>query len=156
MTVRPATPTDKDAVLALLDEFRADCMEQKSGKPSECSTARTGGVKIYDSLLTRADYGIFLLLNDDDAISGIITGYTCPMLRSGELRAEVEEFFVKKEYRGSGAAAMLMDAFFSWCKTKQVQKVNLESDNGLFRAHSFYKKYGFETSAVRFVKKLSN
>ena len=48
-----------------------------------------------------------------------------------------------------------MDAFFDWCKSKGVVKVNLESDNDLHRAHSFYKKYGFESKAQRFVKKLS-
>lgn len=51
------------------------------------------------------------------------------MLRSGGVRAEVEEFFIKKEYRGSGNAKKLMDSFFEWCKSKNVAKVNLESDN---------------------------
>lgn len=61
---------------------------------------------------------------------------------------------LKKQYRGAGNASLLMDAFFSWCKSNGVQKVNLESENDLHRAHSFYRKYGFETSAVRFMKKI--
>lgn len=154
MVVRKAELTDKNIVLELLDKFREDCIEQISGKHSESRSAVTGGAKIFETLLSRPDYCIFLLVDPSSEIVGIITGYLCPMLRNGEVRAEVEEFFIKKENRGSGNAKMLMDAFFLWCKSHQVQKVNLESENGLDRAHSFYKKYGFETKAQRFVKKL--
>ena len=94
------------------------------------------------------------MINPDSKVVGILTGYLCPMLRNGKVRAEVEEFFVQKEYRGNGNAQKLMDAFFEWCKANNVQKVNLESENELKRAHSFYKNYGFETQAQRFVKKL--
>lgn len=154
MEVRTAKKTDKIAILNLLDEFRADCIEQITGKEGFSNTAITGGINIYDSLLNKDDYYISVLVNDSDQVIGIITGYTCPMLRSGEVRAEVEEFFIKQEYRGSGNARKLMDSFFKWCKSKHVTKVNLESDNELVRAHSFYKKYGFETKAQRFVKKI--
>jgi GNAT superfamily N-acetyltransferase len=154
MIIRHAESIDKNDVLKLLDEFRSDCTEQITGKLVESHASREGGNLIYESLLSRADYCIFLLTNSDSIVVGIITGYLCPMLRNGGVRAEVEEFFVQKEYRGSDNAKKLMDAFFDWCKTNQVQKVNLESDKELNRAHSFYKKYGFETKAQRFIKKL--
>lgn len=155
MIVRKAELVDKVAVLELLDEFRGDCMEQITGKPSLSNTARTGGALVFETLLSRSDYNILLLIDPSSGIVGIITGYLCPMLRGGKMRAEVEEFYVKKNSRGNGNAKMLMDAFFSWCKSHNVQKVNLESENGLDRAHSFYKKYGFETKAQRFIKKLT-
>lgn len=155
MTIRDAQPEDKTAVLHLLDEFREDCILQITGEPGTSDTAIKQGIAVYDQLLKRQDYCIKLLINDDGHICGIITGYLCPLLRSGEYRAEVEEFFVKKEYRGNSNAKDLMDAFFDWCQSKGVVKVNLESDNDLHRAHSFYKKYGFESKAQRFVKKLS-
>jgi GNAT superfamily N-acetyltransferase len=156
MFVRRAKPTDKDAVLVMLDEFRADCIEQITGKPSGSHTAREGGTHIYESLLSRSDYCIFLLEDSISEIVGVLTGYLCPMLRSGEVRAEIEEFFVQKEFRGDGNAQKLMDAFFDWAKVHQALKVNLESDNELLRAHGFYKKYGFETKARRFVKNIDN
>lgn len=152
MIIRKATIDDKDIVLGLLDEFRADCLEQITGKPSESHTAKENGSSMYESCIARKDYCILLLEDTSKNIVGVITGYLCPMLRSGLLRAEVEEFFVKKEYRGDGNAIKLMDAFFTWCKKHSVQKVNLESDNKLHRAHGFYQKYGFETNAKRFVK----
>ncbi|PIY80911.1 MAG: hypothetical protein COY80_00680 [Candidatus Pacebacteria bacterium CG_4_10_14_0_8_um_filter_42_14] len=154
MTVRKANSKDKKEVLSLLDEFRADCITQISGEQGYSDSAITKGVKIYEQLLQRDDYCILLAENSENQLVGIITGYLCPMLRSGELRAEVEEFFIKKNSRGSGAAKLLMDSFFSWCQLNKVTKVNLESDNDLSRAHGFYKKYGFETTAQRFVKKL--
>ena len=154
MIVRSAESSNKDTVLKLLDEFRVDCIEQISGKPAESHSAITGGVKVFETHLSRPDYCIFLLVDPNSEIVGIITGYLCPMLRNGEMRAEVEEFFIKKESRGNGNAKMLMDAFLLWCKSHRAQKVNLESENGLNRAHSFYKNYGFETKAQRFVKKL--
>lgn len=154
MLVRSAKESDQKKVLELLDKFRADCIEQITGEHSGSTSARTGGKNIYEELLNRSDYCILLLISDQEEIVGILTGYTCPMLRSGRLRAEVEEFFVNRDYRGQGNAQLLMDAFFDWCRKHVVEKVNLESDNGLQRAHSFCKKYGFEMSAKRFVKKL--
>lgn len=156
MFVRRAKATDKEVVLAVLDEFRADCIEQITGKPSDSLSAREGGAQVYEALLSRSDYCIFLLENSTSKIVGVLTGYLCPMLRSGGVRAEIEEFFVQKEFRGDGNAQKLMDAFFDWAKVHQAQKVNLESDNELHRAHGFYKKYGFETNARRFVKKIDD
>lgn len=154
-SIGAATLNDKNTVLVLLDEFRSDCIEQISGKQEESHTARTGGNSVYESIVSRSDYCIFLLINQSSEAVGIITGYLCPMLRNGQMRAEVEELFIKKEYRGNNNANKLMDAFIGWCKNNKVQKVNIESENGLERAHSFYKKYGFEIKAQRFVKKLN-
>lgn len=145
---------DKDGVLGLLDEFRADCLEQITGKLVVSNSARRVGKRIFETLIDRADYAAFLLIDDDSGPVGIITGYLCPMLRSGEMRAEVEEFFIKETYRGRDNAKRLMKAFLSWCKLKKAKKVNLESDSNLHRAHSFYKKYGFEIKAIRFEKAL--
>lgn len=154
-SVRRAKLADKESVLHLLDQFREDCILQITGKSTKSDTAVTGGTKVYEQLLERADYAVFVLTDADDRVAGIITGYLCPMLRSGQYRAEVEEFFVIEQFRGDGNATKLMDAFFEWCQSQGVTKVNLESDNELSRAHGFYKKYGFETKAQRFVKKLS-
>lgn len=156
MKIRSVNKSDEADVLNLLDEFRADCMEQISGNIGFSDTAIIGGKKIFDELLENENYHISLLIEDDNIIVGIITGYLCPMLRSGELRAEVEEFFVKKVHRGKGGAQLLMDSFFNWCKSRNVSKVNLESDNQLLRAHAFYKNYGFESKAQRFVKKMNS
>lgn len=154
MFIKKAELSDKNTIHNLLDEFRADCIEQITGKAGKSHSARRGGKKIFDTLIARTDYCILLLVDSDSKVAGVITGYLCPMLRNGEMRAEVEEFFVKKEYQGKNNAFMLMDAFISWCKSHNVKKVNLESENGLQRAHSFYNKYGFETKAQRYVKKL--
>ncbi len=154
MQIRQATSTDKTEVLHLLDEFRADCIFQITGEEGRSDSAIKHGINIYEELLDRPDYGIFVAVDEENTIIGIITGYLCPMLRSGGYRAEIEEFFVKAGNRGQGVANELMDAFFDWCKKQGVTKVNLESDNELSRAHGFYKKYGFESKAQRFVKKL--
>ena len=154
MDIRPAKLTDKNIVLALLDQFRSDCIEQVTGKNGESHTARENGSRVFESLIVRPDYGIFLLEDLNSKIVGIITGYLCSMLRNGGVRAEVEEFFIQKDSRGNGNAKKLMDTFFEWAKSHQAQKVNLESDNDLQRAHRFYEKYGFETKAQRYVKKI--
>lgn len=156
MIIRKAELADQDIVLELLDQFRTDCIEQITGVPTESHSARDGGREIFETLLDRSDYCILLLVSPNSEAVGIITGYLCPMLRNGKVRSEVEEFFVKKEYRGHGNATILMDAFFAWSEENDAQKVNLESENELDRAHSFYKKYGFETKAQRFIKKINS
>lgn len=153
MTVRKATLKDKNAVLSMLDEFRADCITQITGNNGASNSAKTGGVTMYDSLLKRNDYCV-LLLETQNKIIGVITGYLCPMLRSGQVRAEIEEFYINPGFRGKGGAEKLMDAFFTWCKSKDVVKVNLESNNSLRRAYSFYEKYGFTQDSKRLVKKI--
>ncbi|MFZ1720992.1 MAG: GNAT family N-acetyltransferase [Microgenomates group bacterium] len=153
-TIRIAKQSDKDEILRLLDEFREDCIFQITGEEGHSDSAVKHGENLFEVLLTLQDYGIFVAVDEENTIVGIITGYLCPMLRSGSYRAEIEEFFVKSGYRGKGIANELMDAFFDWCNEKGVKKVNLESDNELLRAHGFYKKYGFETKAQRFVKKI--
>ncbi len=154
MNIQRANLDDKTEVLQLLDEFRADCIFQTTGEKGHSDSAVKQGEKIYEELLNRQDYGIFVAVDEELTLVGIITGYLCPMLRSGSYRAEVEEFFVKEKYRGQGLAKKLMDAFFDWCKEHGVVKVNLESDNELSRAHGFYTKYGFESKAKRFIKRL--
>ncbi|MFS8158997.1 MAG: GNAT family N-acetyltransferase [Candidatus Roizmanbacteria bacterium] len=154
MEVRRAELADKDIVLDLLDEFRCDCIEQITGEEGQSHTARENGASVYESLISRSDYCIFLLENSDKEAVGIITGYLCPMLRSGGVRLELEEFFVQKASRGNDNAKKLMDAISDWARSHKASKINLESDNQLERAHSFYKKYGFESKAQRFVKEL--
>ena len=153
MKVRKPLLSEKEIVLKLLDEFREDCIFQITNKEQKSETAINGSQVVYEILLQRIDYFVNILEIENDIV-GIITGYLCPMMRSGDNRAEVEEFYVKPEYRGKGGANMLMDAFFAWCKDRGVVKINLESDLELERAHHFYKKYGFETKAKRFIKKL--
>jgi len=154
MIVKKAELSDKNVALTLLDEFREDCIEQLTGKNGQSHCARTDGSNVFESLLARPDYCLLLLVDENAETVGIITGYLCPMLRNGRVRAEVEEFFIKKNYRGNGNAKLLMDAYFAWCKSQNVVKVNLESDNNLHRAHTFYTKYGFKTDAQRFVIKI--
>lgn len=154
MKISSATQQNMTEVLELLDEFREDCIFQITGEKSSSTSAVQNGSNLYNELLNREDYGIFVAIDEDNKISGIITGYLCPMLRSGEYRAEVEEFFVKTKYRGQNIAKDLMNTFFDWCSKKGVKKVNLESDNDLLRAHGFYTKYGFESKAKRFIKKI--
>lgn len=154
ISARPAILSDQGAILHLLDEFRSDCIEQITQKPATSTTAIEYGKSLYKELLDRKDYAIFIAANSTGEVCGVITGYLCPMLRSGSYRAEVEEFFVTKTSRGTQAATLLMDAFVQWSKSNGATKVNLESDCELSRAHSFYKKYGFITKAQRFVQLL--
>ena len=155
MNIINAKKEDKFVVLALLDEFMQDYEMQVFGKKNKQTNLRIDNEKMYESLIGNDGYCVLLIIDKKENAVGIITGYLCPMLRTGEMRAEVEEFYVKDEYRGTLVAKKLMDAFFRWCKIKDVKEVNLESNDNLRRAHSFYRKYGFEIKAKRFVKKLS-
>ena len=68
MLVRLAEQKDKEFILDLLDEFRADCMEQVTGKPGSSDSAKTGGAKIFEKLLKRSDYCMLLLISPESQI----------------------------------------------------------------------------------------
>lgn len=153
MIIRQVTFDDKNNVLKILDQFREECIFQITNTRQKSTSAVDGGVNIYDDLINNNNVAIFIV-EEDNKIKGIISGYLVPMLRNGKNRLEIEDFFVVPEMQGKGVATKLMEAMFAWAKEKGAVKVNLESDLGLKRAHCFYEKYGFTTDARRFVKKI--
>jgi len=155
MKIIKATIKDLEQVLILLDEFREACMDIIEPRVKHTSnTAKETGTKVYKEVMS-SEEGIIFLVEDKNKYVGILTAYLIPQIRRGTHCIEIEEMFVKDEYRRSGVAALLTDALCKWAKRKHVSTIRLESHNALIGAHSFYEKQGFVHYGHAYEKRLS-
>lgn len=94
-------------------------------------------------------------MKDDSCIfvaqSGdMIIGYLCGGIIEGEdyrilpISAEVENTFIREEYRSQGIGKRLLERFTDWCRSKDVKKlkVKVSADNKL--AINFYRNNNFK------------
>ena len=150
MNIRKAAKKDCKKVLQILDEFRSAV--SKLIDPASTKTfqdAQDCGEELFMQTIKNPDAQIFVAEEGDNLV-GILTIYKIPVLRKGEFRAEIEEMFVRNELQGKGISQMLMNMAKKWCKENNIKVITLESGNELSRAHSFYKKEGFEEYAKGF------
>lgn len=137
MTIREATPQDKDQVLALFDEFSA--MFHSEDKPSQ-----VGGA-IFDEIMGRSDTMIFVA-EENNTLLGLVTFYLLPNVRHGWHRGHIEDFFVTSATRGKGVGTLLFAAVKDYCRKNNIRVVKLDSGSELTAAHKFYEKNGGKTS----------
>ena len=69
-------------------------------------------------------------------------------------RAELENMFVKAEYRSQGIGGKLVDAFFAWAKSQQADMAVVNAFSPNTQAIAFYEHAGFEPYSVYLMKKL--
>lgn len=62
--------------------------------------------------------------------------------------AELENMMVLKEYRNMKIGSKLVDAFFKWCKKKNIKRVRVAASAGNVKAINFYRKNGFKDYEV--------
>lgn len=138
MTVRPASPADEDAVLALA---------------SLMATSFT-----VDPVAFRTSYaaaldapGVHLLVADEDgAVAGYVLGFTHPTFYANGPVAWVEEIAVAPHLRRRTVGARLMAAFEDRARARGARLVALATR----RADGFYEALGYERSAAYFRRML--
>ncbi len=89
-----------------------------------------------------------------------IVGYLCGGLqkrkpsRSRARYAELENMYVKKEFRSRGIGAALIKVFIRWCRGRRIKYVSVITSSKNQRAHKFYRKAGFGIYEFQFLMKL--
>jgi putative acetyltransferase len=68
---------------------------------------------------------------------------------SNEPTASLKRFYILPEYRGSGIAQQMHNTVIEWCKQNHISQIYLWSDTRFTRAHSFYRKHGYEQKGIR-------
>lgn len=64
-------------------------------------------------------------------------------------KANLVGVYVKKEYRGKGVSAKLLEKTISWCKSKEdIKKIQLGVNTKNIPAIRFYQKNGFEITGT--------
>lgn len=137
ITVRVATTSDADDILALYDEFSR--MLKAADVPSEVGRAQL------EEVLERPDTHVFIATWNGRAV-GLLSFYILPNIRHGYKRGHVEDFFVSESARRQGAGSALFHAAKEYCRNNNLPVIKLDSGNQLKGAHLFYERHGGKTT----------
>lgn len=143
MEIRKATINDKEIVLKILDEFSDFANSLESDWDGQLSTySRDHSGEMFDKILAAGSSVIFIAVDNNEAI-GFLELHKVPRLRKAYYYGEIEGMFVREEYRGQGAAKLLMQQALEYAKQENLNCIRLYSGHELKRAHAFYEKMGF-------------
>lgn len=145
-TIREASDKDIPIILGLLYELG----RPKPQKDSDVDTFR----KLITKYLTDSDKQILVVVLDDVKIIGIVSMVFLPRLNRTTLEMYIPELVVLEKYHNQGIGKKLINSCIALAKEKKCHRIRLESGNQRKESHQFYKRLGFEQSALSFTKNL--
>jgi len=139
--IRKAVKTDYEDFMALCNQFVGEDRYSKHTSDS------------FHNVLTNSSNRIFVAVKDTNLI-GLATVSFRRVVRYPKPIAELDELYVKDEYRKIGVDRLLMDAIINESKKKGCYRIYIESGYKLTGAHAFYKSIGFIDYGLHFYKVL--
>lgn len=85
---------------------------------------------------------------------GFISCHVQALLHHGGKVAEIQELFVKPNYRNQGIGSLLIKHIESLLKEMGCVSFEVTAQNKRIRTHEFYKKENFNASHIKFTKTL--
>lgn len=143
MFVREAAAKDMPAILKLLYELGRP-------RPGADAGAFEDMVRRY---MTDSDKHIIVAVSSSD-ISGMIAAMLLPRLNRTSPEMYVPELVVRQKSRRQGIGRMLIDYCIKFAREKKCYRIRLESGNQRTQSHGFYRRIGFEQSALSFTLSL--
>ncbi len=94
----------------------------------------------------RLNHGIVFLAFEGATAIGYLAGAVedAPTFRNFEKQAELQNMFVRAEYRSQGVGRALVNAFLEWCYARNIKNLRVEVLENNPRAFEFYRELGFE------------
>ena len=102
------------------------------------------------NLLAVSDADPILLATQDDEVVGLIALHFATMLQQREPVAQITALVVRDGVRGAGIGKALVDAGGNLARQSGCGRLELRTAPARIEAHAFYRKLGFEDSAVGF------
>lgn len=100
--------------------------------------------KIFENETYKDNDGIcYIAIDTADNVIGTIS-----LRKIDNLSGEVKNFYVEKEYRGTGIAQDLLNILVEFAKEKGYKRLELDSYKEFERAISFYEKNNFDLESV--------
>ena len=93
-----------------------------------------------------------IVAEQDSKVVGLVSMMFLPRLNRTKLELYVPEMVVSENYRGLGIGKSLMESCVKTAKKEKCFRIRLESGNQRETAHRFYKKIGFEQSALSYTR----
>lgn len=131
VTVRPATPDDKQKCLGFLAALRGEDIQP-------------GWAETYDALMT-GGRGTVLVADDDElGVLGCATiSFNIAIRYSGEY-CQLEELFVDPAARGKNAGGLLVQGVVAAARDRGCAEIGVYLLEWTKHNRPFYEKYGFE------------
>ena len=100
--------------------------------------------KIFENEMYKENNGIcYVAIDDKDNVIGTIS-----LRKIDNFVGEVKNFYVEKEYRGTGISQDLLDTLTNFAKERGYEILELDSYKEFSRALNFYKKNNFFVKSV--------
>lgn len=143
LKIRKANKKDLNEILSLLYQLQRP-------RPKTSSKSLAFRKRIYQ-YFTEKDKKI-IIAEQNSKIVGMISMMLLPRLNHSKLELYIPELVVLENHRGLGIGKSLMEFCVKIAKKKKCFRIRLESGNKRKEAHQFYKKIGFEQSALSYTK----
>ena len=146
MNIRECSNNDVPVLLGLLYDL---------GRPKPQTDS---DVDIFRKLVTKylkdSDKTILVAELDDMKIVGMVSVMYLSRLNQFDLEMYVPELVVLEKYQNQGIGKKLINSCITLAKEKKCHRIRLESGNKRKESHEFYKRLGFEQSALSFTNNL--
>jgi (aminoalkyl)phosphonate N-acetyltransferase len=93
---------------------------------------------------------LYFIIEHSKAILGFINIHIKYVLHHAGKVAEIEEFFIKEEFRSSGIGAQVIKYIIEMLKNENICSLELVSNMKREKAHKFYENNGFKKSHFGF------
>ncbi|MBI5147049.1 MAG: GNAT family N-acetyltransferase [Thaumarchaeota archaeon] len=93
-----------------------------------------------------------LVAEQNSKVIGLVSMMFLLRLNRTKLELYIPELIVSENHRGLGIGKLLIESCISMAKKKKCFRIRLESGNQREGAHRFYKKIGFEQSALSYTR----
>ncbi|EPA05547.1 GNAT family N-acetyltransferase [Candidatus Nitrosarchaeum limnium] len=145
VSVRRAQDKDVKDILEILYELERP-------KPIDSNELKIFKNKIDDYLADPQKE--ILVAKENSKIIGVASIVFIRRLNRAKLEMYIPELVVSKEFRNQGIGEKLIQHCTELSKKKKCYRIRLESGNQRKDSHKFYKKMGFEQSALSFTKNI--
>jgi ribosomal protein S18 acetylase RimI-like enzyme len=134
VSTKTATSEDVDDLLDLMSDFYAESAYDLNRELSR---------RALDDLIEHPSWGRVWLVRHDGRTAGYIVLTVCFSMEYGGLSGNVDDLFVRPEFRRRGLGRLAMEALLSECRQRDVRAVHVEVDQNNRRAKNLYGKVGF-------------
>jgi len=126
-------------LFAIEDDFIVDAEKQSRGL----------------KLLLDMPNAVVLVAEEDECVIGMVSMQSLVSTAIGENVGLIEDMIVTQAYRGKGIGSSLLEALIAESAKKKYGRLALGADNRNNGAIAFYQKYGFTTSHMGLMYRIS-
>lgn len=135
--VRKAVPTDLDAVYDFICTLEQEAFDKERF------------AQIFESNLLHNDI-LYLLAVSDEKPAGFISLHTQQLLHHCDMVGEIQEFFIKPEYRGKGIGRLLIGEIKAYAMANQIRYIEVTTNKRRTENVAVYEALGFKLTHHKF------